>query len=53
VVLLTPGFITDALGFFVLWPFGRKIIKDRILRFFSSRIHRTNVDIKYFNQDEV
>ena len=37
VVLLTPGFITDAIGFFLLWPQGRNWIKHQATRFFKQR----------------
>ncbi len=30
-VLLTPGFITDAVGFFVLWPWGRSWVKKIVM----------------------
>jgi len=29
-VLLTPGLLTDFAGFFLLWPVGRQIIRQRI-----------------------
>ncbi|MBN2233253.1 MAG: FxsA family protein [Deltaproteobacteria bacterium] len=29
-VLLTPGLITDACGLFLLWPPGRRLVKDRL-----------------------
>ncbi|MBF0253625.1 MAG: FxsA family protein [Candidatus Omnitrophica bacterium] len=38
VVLLTPGFLTDGLGFFVLWPAGRNIIKRALVQAFEKRL---------------
>jgi UPF0716 protein FxsA len=41
VVLLTPGFITDAIGFLVLWPTGRGWLKKRIAHVMQNRYVRT------------
>ncbi|MEI5905486.1 FxsA family protein [Bacillus spongiae] len=45
VVLLTPGFITDAIGFFLLIPVTRKLIKPFILKLFKRWINNRNVII--------
>ena len=45
VVLLTPGFITDALGFLLLFPQTRKILKPLILKVFKKWIDNGNVII--------
>ncbi|WP_088103801.1 FxsA family protein [Halalkalibacter urbisdiaboli] len=42
VVLLTPGFITDALGFFLLIPQTRTIAKAFLLRLFDRMIKSGN-----------
>jgi UPF0716 protein FxsA len=38
-VLLTPGFLTDAVGFALLYPGTRQIIKNRVRRKFSRSLH--------------
>ena len=43
VVLLTPGFITDAIGFFLLIPFTRALLKLWIQRRFEQMIARGQV----------
>lgn len=48
-VLLTPGLVTDALGFFLLLPWGRRII----IRWIQSKLEQQfkqgrTINIKYF-----
>ncbi len=43
IVLLTPGFITDALGFLLLIPWTRIIIKKLFARKFENMIARGQV----------
>jgi len=38
-VLITPGVLTDALGFLCLIPASRKIIKKRLWRWLESAVH--------------
>jgi UPF0716 protein FxsA len=45
VVLLTPGFITDAIGFLLLLPPTRKIFKPFIYKLFKRWINNGNVII--------
>jgi UPF0716 protein FxsA len=45
VVLLTPGFITDATGFLLLLPQTRKVIKPFIYKLFRKWIDNGNVII--------
>ncbi|MBM7701232.1 FxsA family protein [Metabacillus iocasae] len=44
-LLLTPGFVTDAFGFFLLFPYTRKFVKPSLAkwleRFFQKRNHIT------------
>ncbi len=47
-VLLTPGFITDAVGFFLLIPYTRAIIKALLERIFAKLIQ--NGSIIYFQK---
>ncbi|MBU9721144.1 MULTISPECIES: FxsA family protein [Bacillaceae] len=49
VVLLTPGFLTDAIGFFLLIPQTRAIFKGFLRRIFEKRIQSGNV-IFYTNR---
>ena len=37
-VLLTPGFLTDGLGFFLLLPVGRRFVRALVSRALSKRI---------------
>ena len=53
VVLLTPGFITDAMGFFVLLPQGRSVIKKLIMHYFKKSMQRGGPHIRYFKQDDI
>jgi UPF0716 protein FxsA len=46
VVLLTPGFITDAIGFFLLFPKTRRMIKPFILNIIRSLISRNTIIIR-------
>ncbi|BCB05110.1 FxsA family protein [Bacillus sp. KH172YL63] len=45
VVLLTPGFITDAIGFLLLLPTTRSMFKPFIYRLFKRWINNGNVII--------
>jgi UPF0716 protein FxsA len=38
-VLITPGLITDALGFLLLAPPARALIRNLLVRFFRARFH--------------
>ena len=48
-LLLTPGLLTDALGFFLLIPFGRLAIKRWLKEIIKQRIDRN--EITYWNND--
>ncbi|MCC5801283.1 FxsA family protein [Rossellomorea vietnamensis] len=45
IVLLTPGFITDALGFLLLLPATRRMFKPFFYRLFKRLINKGNVII--------
>jgi UPF0716 protein FxsA len=47
-VLLTPGFITDALGLFLLFPPTRKIFKDWLLRVLKEWMNNHPPTITYY-----
>ena len=48
-LLLTPGLLTDALGFFLLIPFGRLVVKRWLKEIIQKRIDRN--EITYWNND--
>ena len=54
VVLLTPGLLTDILGFFILFPYTRSIVKQWIMTKVSDAMQRGggHTDIRYFRRDE-
>ena len=45
VVLLTPGFITDAIGFLLLFPFTRNRMKPFIYKWIRRRMNKGNLII--------
>ncbi|MDX8363951.1 FxsA family protein [Cytobacillus sp. Hm23] len=45
VVLLTPGFITDAIGFMLLIPLTRNILKPFLLKIIKRMIDRGSITI--------
>ena len=47
--LLTPGLLTDTLGFFLLIPFGRLVVKGWLKEIIKTRIDRN--EITYWNND--
>ncbi|OZM57954.1 membrane protein FxsA [Lottiidibacillus patelloidae] len=47
-VLLTPGFITDALGFLLLFPYSRGVIKLWLSKWFKKRIQNGNGNFIYW-----
>ena len=53
IVLLTPGFITDVAGFFVLWPPGRRLVKQWITRLFEGRTRHDRGNIRHYRQDDI
>jgi UPF0716 protein FxsA len=48
-LLLTPGLLTDALGFFLLIPFGRLVVKRWIKEIIKKRIDRN--ELTFWNND--
>ncbi|PIW11934.1 MAG: membrane protein FxsA [Candidatus Infernicultor aquiphilus] len=48
VLLLTPGFITDIMGFIFLIPAGRKIVKKYLLKWLKGKIKKDNFYFKEF-----
>ncbi len=49
-LLLTPGLLTDALGFFLLIPFGRAIVRRWTKEIMRKRIDRDK--ITYWDNDK-
>jgi UPF0716 protein FxsA len=55
-VLLTPGLLTDALGFFLLVPPGRKLVRVALARAFKARFRIETpqvIDPEWSREDEV
>lgn len=50
VLLLTPGFITDAAGFFFLWPRGRRFVRETLRRYFAKRLREKSgvIDVQHY-----
>ncbi|WP_456278027.1 FxsA family protein [Bacillus sp. AK128] len=46
VVLLTPGFITDAIGFILLFPQTRRLVKPFIVNIIRSLMNRNTIIIR-------
>ena len=44
-VLLTPGLLTDAFGFFLLVPQGRALIRSSVAKVFAKKIHVEQPDV--------
>jgi UPF0716 protein FxsA len=54
-VLLTPGLLTDAFGFFLLVPPGRRIVRVALVKAFHARVGGTQprvIDGEWHNEDE-
>ncbi|WP_243386073.1 FxsA family protein [Bacillus kexueae] len=45
VVLLTPGFITDAIGFILLFPQSRNLLKPLIQRIIKNIVDKNHITI--------
>jgi UPF0716 protein FxsA len=41
-LLITPGFVTDILGFLIIFPISRKIIIDQFIKKFNQRKTKKN-----------
>ncbi len=53
-VLLTPGLITDALGFFLLLPPGRRVVRDAVSAAAKRRFggpRPTVIDTEWYRDD--
>jgi UPF0716 protein FxsA len=54
-VLLTPGLLTDAFGFFLLVPPGRRVIRLALVKAFHARVGGIEprvIDGEWRNEDE-
>ncbi len=47
IVLLTPGFFTDAVGFFLLIPRTRRFIREKIELFIRRKIESGDIHISF------
>lgn len=48
ILLLTPGFLTDFVGFFVLIPFIRNLIKEFVFRLLRSKLEGKDINLDIF-----
>ena len=48
ILLLTPGFVTDILGFIFLTPASRNIVKKYLLKWLKEKIKEGNIYYKEF-----
>jgi len=42
ILLLTPGFLTDTLGLFLLIPISRELFKEKLKKWMKHRIEKTD-----------
>jgi len=50
-LLLTPGLVTDAMGFIFLLPYTRTILKTRAIKYFRSKIDTGEIHVNYKIED--
>lgn len=50
VLLLTPGFFTDILGFFLLFPLTRAWIKRLLFRYLRERLAKGSIHFTFFRR---
>ena len=50
-LLLTPGLVTDAMGFIFLLPHTRTILKTRAIKYFRSKIDTGEIHVNYKIED--
>ncbi|HDK27770.1 MAG TPA: membrane protein FxsA [Candidatus Atribacteria bacterium] len=48
ILLFTPGFITDIVGFIFLMPFTRKVVKNYLLKWLKGKIKEGNFYYREF-----
>ena len=48
ILLLTPGFVTDCIGFIFLIPVSRKVVKKYLLKWLKGKIKEGNFYYKEF-----
>jgi len=48
ILLITPGFITDTIGFIFLIPAGRRLVKNYLLHWLKGKIREGNFYYKEF-----
>lgn len=47
-LLLTPGFFTDAIGFLMVFPASRNVIKKIVRTYIEKKMSSTDVEIRRF-----
>ncbi len=43
-LLITPGILTDTAGFMLVIPWTRRLIRERLKKYFAGRIGRIHID---------
>lgn len=46
ILLVTPGILTDILGFMILLPFTRPIVRNALKRYLKKQISRDNITVQ-------
>ena len=52
-LLITPGLLTDVLGFSLLLPASRKVIRERVRRYIQQRIQFKSSSTQYNPEDRI
>jgi UPF0716 protein FxsA len=50
-LLLTPGFLTDITGFFLLMPFGRALVRAFLHRRLAAMVQSGSVQVHFHHRD--
>ncbi|HAJ33827.1 MAG TPA: membrane protein FxsA [Candidatus Atribacteria bacterium] len=48
ILLLTPGFVTDIVGFIFLIPISRKLVKKYLLKWLKGKVKEGNISYREF-----
>ena len=45
-LLITPGILTDIAGFLLVIPWTRRLIREKLKKYFTRRIERIQIDVR-------
>lgn len=51
-LLLTPGFVTDILGFFMIMPGTRDVVSAFLMNYFSKKVQRGDIRFSYHSSGD-